>query len=98
MQNQSENKQGKTKKKKKGNSFIRHALYMPSLNAARFNPEMKKFYEKLVERKPAKKIAITAVSRKLLILTYVLWKNDTEFDLNYEENKNVDRITPAYAG
>ena len=98
MQNQSGNKQGKTRISKKGNSFIRHALYMPSLNAARFNPELKKFYEKLVERKPAKKIALTAVSRKLLILTYILWKNDTQFDLNYEENKNVDRVTPAYAG
>ena len=98
MQNQSGNKQGKTKISKRGNSFIRHALYMPSLSAARFNPELKKFYEKLVDKKPAKKIAITAVSRKLLILTYTLWKNNTAFDVDHEGNKNVDRITPAYAG
>lgn len=98
MHNQSGNKQGKTRISKRGNSFIRHALYMPSLCAIRFNPELKKFYEKLADKKPAKKIAITAVSRKLLILTYTLWKNETEFDVNHEENKNIDRIAPAYAG
>lgn len=98
MHNQSGNKQGKTRISKKGNSFIRHALYMPSLSAARFNTELKKFYEKLVDKKPAKKIALTAVSRKLLILTYTLWKNNNEYESNYEENKNVDRVSPAYAG
>lgn len=73
-------KAGKTKISKKGNSFIRNALYMPALCAARHNPEMKLFYQRLIERKPAKKIGITAVARKLLILTYILWKNDMEFN------------------
>ncbi|MGF7081409.1 hypothetical protein [Mucilaginibacter sp. UYCu711] len=41
----------------------------------------------LTERKPAKKIGITAVARKLLILTYILWKNDTEFEPTYSESK-----------
>jgi transposase len=73
-------KDGKTRISKKGNSFIRNALYMPALCASRHNPDMKVFYTRLIERKPAKKIGITAVARKLLILMYILWKNDTEFD------------------
>lgn len=85
--NQSGQKQGKSRISKKGNKFIRHALYMPSLCSSRFNPTMKEFYNNLCERKPAKKIGVTAVSRKLLILIYTLWKNETEFDPNFEENK-----------
>lgn len=83
--NQSGNKTGKTKISKKGNSFIRNALYMPALCASRFNPSMKEFYLRLSEKKPAKKIAVTAVARKLLILIYTLWKNETEFTANYEK-------------
>lgn len=77
--NQSGLKDGKTRISKKGNSFIRNALYMPALCASRHNPDMKIFYNRLIEKKPAKKIGITAVARKLLVLMYVLWKNDTEF-------------------
>ena len=83
--NQSGTKEGKTRISKKGNSFIRHALYMPALCATRHNPTLKEFYDRLVERKPAKKIAVTAVARKMLILMYTLWKNETEFDLNYNK-------------
>lgn len=85
--NQSGMKEGKTRISKKGNSFIRNALYMPALSASRHNPAMKEFYNQLNERKPAKKIGITAVARKLLILMYILWKNDTEFDPLYEQQK-----------
>jgi transposase len=87
--NQSGNKSGKTKISKKGNSFIRNALYMPALCSSRYNPTMKEFYLRLVEKKPAKKIAVTAVARKLLILIYTLWKNESEFEFNY---KKVGRL------
>ena len=87
--NQSGNKLGKTKISKKGNSFIRNALYMPALCSSRYNPAMKEFYLRLVEKKPAKKIAVTAVARKLLILIYTLWKNESEFEFNY---KKVGRL------
>lgn len=97
QQNQSGNRIGKTRISKKGNSFIRYALYMPALCASRFNPIMKDFYNNLKDRKPAKKIAVTAVARKLLILIYILWKNNEEFDQNYEQKK-VDRVAPAYTG
>lgn len=78
--NRSGLKEGKTKISKKGNSFIRNALYMPALCASKRNPSMKVFYNRLIERKPAKKIGITAVARKLLILIYILWKNNEEFE------------------
>ena len=81
--NQSGNKTGKTKISKQGNSFIRNALYMPALCASQHNPSLRVFYLRLVERKPVKKIAVTAVARKLLIMMYVLWKNNTEYNPDY---------------
>jgi len=85
--NQSGAKEGKTKISKKGNSYIRNALYMPALCASRHNPTLKAFYNRIIENKPAKKIGITAVARKLLILTYILWKNDTEFEPDFAQSK-----------
>lgn len=81
--NQSGTKQGKTRISKKGNSYIRQALYMPALCASLHNPQMKEFYGRLIENKPAKKIAVTAVARKLLVLIYTLWKNETDFNPDY---------------
>lgn len=89
--NQSGLREGKTRISKKGNSFIRNALYMPALCASKHNPTMKEFYNQLSERKPAKKIGITAVARKLLILLYILWKNNTEFDPLYEQQKDISK-------
>jgi transposase len=50
-----------------GRTMVRRALYMASVSAARCNPVLKNFYERLrAAGKPAK-VALTAVMRKLLI-------------------------------
>ncbi len=75
---------GKTKISKKGNSHIRRAMYMPSLSTIRHSQTYKKIYNRLYEKKENGLIAGTAIQRKLLNLIYTLWKNDTEFDDNYQ--------------
>ena len=74
---------GKTRISKKGNHFIRKALYFPALSAARWNDNLKAFYKRLCIKKIHKKIAITAVARKLLILIYTLWKKNEKFDPHF---------------
>lgn len=64
---------------KKGNSHLRRALYMPALNACRTNKTMKLFYAQLNERQKAKKQGVIAVQRKLLLLTYSLWKTGQDY-------------------
>jgi transposase len=64
---------------KKGNSHLRKALYMPALSACRTNKTMKLFYTQLNERQRAKKQGVIAVQRKLLLLTYSLWKSGQEY-------------------
>lgn len=50
-----------------GRYEVRGALYMAALTAARFNPILKAFYQRLIAQKKPFKVAITAVMRKLLI-------------------------------
>jgi len=65
----------------KGKSFIRggrqqvrQGLYMPALVAIRFNADLKTKYEQLIKAGKAPKQAITAIMRKLIILTNALLK------------------------
>jgi transposase len=84
VHNQSGQSQRKTRISKKGNKFIRAALYMPALCACKYNEKLKQLYIRLVIRKNFKKIAIIAVARKLLILIYTLWKKNIEYVPNYQ--------------
>ena len=59
-----------------GRSALRKALYMPALVDTRFNPDFKRFYDRLVAQGKPPKLAITAVMRKLVILANVLLRDD----------------------
>jgi transposase len=83
-QNQSGKKEGKSKISKQGNNFIRHALYMPALSSSLHNADLKVFYNRVNMNKPSKKVGVTAVARKLLVLMYTLWKNDSEYVVNFK--------------
>ena len=76
-------KKGKTSISKKGNKFIRKALFMPALSACRANPRLKNFYQRLVAKGKNKKLAIIAVARKLLLLIYTLWKTNSVYIPDY---------------
>jgi transposase len=51
-----------------GRAEVRHVLYMAALVAARHNPVLKPFYERLLAKGKPKKVALVAVARKLLII------------------------------
>lgn len=50
-------------------------LYMPALVASRFNPVLKALYQRLLANGKAKKLALTVLMRKLIILSNRLLKN-----------------------
>lgn len=77
---------GKSKITKKGNVQIRKALYFPSYTSIKYSETNSKFYERLFEKKGLSMVAATAVQRKLLGLIYTLWKNDTTYVENYQQN------------
>lgn len=58
-----------------GRASIRHAVYLPAVVATRFNPDMKAKYEQLVSTGTCKKLAITAVMRKLIVMANALLRD-----------------------
>lgn len=81
--NESGLKKHKTTISKKGNRFLRQAVYMPAISACRYNPKLKQTYIRLVIKKNIKKVAIVAVARKLLILIYTIFKKNIDYIPNY---------------
>lgn len=59
-----------------GRPDLRSALYMAALSACRYNPDLKTFYQRLVDSGKAKKVALIAVARKLVILANTLVSQD----------------------
>jgi transposase len=51
-----------------GRAKIRCVLYMAALVAVRFNPTIKAFYERLLNKGKRQKVALTACMHKLLIV------------------------------
>jgi len=57
-----------------GRKEVRQALYMSALVASRFNPILKEYYQRLLANGKPKKLALTAVMRKLLCYLNSLMK------------------------
>jgi transposase len=51
-----------------GRACLRRAIYLPAVVATRFNPDMKAKYHQLIANGKCKKLAITAVMRKLVVM------------------------------
>ncbi len=69
---------------KLGHKRLRKSLYMPALVAIRYNPVLMAVYNRLVGNGKPKKVAIIAVMRKLLILSYGVLKSEQPFDEHYQ--------------
>ena len=82
--NESGLKKHKTSISKKGNKFLRQAVYMPALSACKYNPKLKQLYIRLVVKRNLKKVGIVAVARKLLILVYTIYKKNENYISNYK--------------
>jgi transposase len=61
---------------KGGRAGVRTVLYMAALTAIRTNPGLKAFYRRLVNTGKKPKVALTAVMRKLIVLTNTLVRED----------------------
>jgi len=51
-----------------GRASVRSAMYMAALVAVRYNPVLKAFYQRLLDKGKEKKVALTACARKLLVI------------------------------
>lgn len=71
---------------KTGNGRLRTALYMPAMNARRFNPITRALAERLEKAGKTPMTIIGAVMRKLIHLAFGVLKHRQPFDPNYLVN------------
>ena len=71
-----------------GNGRLRTALYMATLSAARYNPAIKAFYERLRAAGKPLKVARCAAARKLLHLAWALGTKRQRFDPDHEQQQH----------
>jgi transposase len=64
---------------KAGNSHLRRIVYLCSLSATVYNPQMCALYSRISQHNPSR-VARVAVMRKLLLLTYTLCKTKQMYD------------------
>ena len=76
-----------TRISKRGNSYLRKAVYFPAVCQLRQEKEFYKLYERVRNRSGQKKKGLVAVSRKILCLMYTLHKNKTDYNPKYQEEK-----------
>ena len=60
-----------------GRPAVRQALYMAALSAARHNPVIRAFYQRLRQAGKPAKLALTACMRKILVILNAMLKNRT---------------------
>ena len=65
-----------------GRASVRTALYMATLTATRYNDRIAAFYHRLLERGKAKKVALVASMRKLLVILNTMVKNGHAWNPN----------------
>jgi transposase len=65
---------------KTGNAHLRTSLFLPAMVAARWEPNVKAFYEKLLAKGKTKMQALVAVMRKLLHAIHGMLRHDQDFD------------------
>src|SRR5215217_2236551 len=68
-----------------GNGRLRTALHMATLSAARYNPAIKAFHERLRAAGKPPKVARCAAARKLLHLAWALGTKQRRFDPDHQQ-------------
>ena len=76
-----------TRISKKGNSFIRRALYWPAITAVQHEPEFKKTFNAVFDKTRIPMKGYVAIQRKLLVLIYTLFKKNEAFMPDFKLDK-----------
>ena len=83
---------GKPRISKKGNKYLRKVMHCPALTAIRHNERFKAIFARIVSRHGIKMKAVVAVQRKLLEMTFILYKTGKRFDKDYLIKTKVKKL------
>lgn len=73
---------GRSRLNKQGDRRLRTVLYMPTLVATKYNPTIRTYYQRLIEKGKVKKLALIACMRKLLVLCRAILRTRTPYRPN----------------
>lgn len=73
-----------------GNRTMRRFLYMGALGGVRGHNVLRPFYQRLVCRGKAKKVALVASARKILVWSWAIFRQDTIFDPSFHSLNSVN--------
>lgn len=82
---------GKPSISKKGNKHLRRAMHMPALAAIRHDERFKAIFVRLVSKHGIKMKAAVAVQRKLLEMTYTVFKTGKKYDKEHFKNEQAKK-------
>ena len=85
---QSGNWEGRTLLSRRGDAYVRDALYMPALVAKRYNPLIRTFALRLATNGKTTNAILGAISHKLLRILVGMLRSNANFDPNWAYQKN----------
>jgi len=71
------------------NPLVRNHLFLCSFTACEYNPQCKALYERIVAKGKSKKLALIAVSNKLLKQAFAVAKSGIPYDPNYRSRLTI---------
>jgi transposase len=85
---------GKPRISKKGNRYLRKAMYLPALAAIRCDERFKAVFARLVSKHGIKMKAAVAVQRKLLEMIFIIYKTNKPYDKEYLKKLESSTAAP----
>jgi transposase len=82
---------GKPRISKKGNRSLRKAMHFPALVAVKWDENFRELYARIVSKHGIKMKALVAVQRKILEMIFIVFKNKTIYDKEYENKKKAQK-------
>jgi len=83
---------GKPRISKRGNRYLRKAMYMPAMAAIRHSERYRAIFIRIVSRNSIKMKGCVAVQRKLLEMAYTVCKNKTPYQADYLQNQQEKQL------
>ena len=83
---------GKARISKRGNKYIRKAMYFPSWAAISNDERFQMIYSRHVEKHGIKMKAGVVIQRKLLEMIYTVYKTGKAYDKEYWKKQEVDSL------
>lgn len=66
-------------------------MHFPVITATRINDQYRELFHRIVSKTGIKMKGLVAVRRKILELMYILFKNKTPYQANYQENRAANK-------